>query len=164
LELFKKISTGFLLTIYLVPASATAELLKLPLLLKHYSHHETCNKGLGIFSFLKAHYNNENDNKSKEDKQLPFKAPHPTLSQSLIALPTAIFASTLIAPEFYHCQVLEIPDHLKLSVEYNAVICQPPQVRSGFTINISSNKNQQFSYYKLLYKTGNDLSMKFFIA
>jgi len=110
-------------------ASTTAELLKLPLLLNHYSHHKAGNKNTGVISFLKAHYNNayERDNNSKEDKQLPFKSPHSAFTQSFIALPVSTFVALPTSLECYNNTVFKIPDHLKLPAEYLAVICQPPK-------------------------------------
>jgi hypothetical protein len=110
-------------------AAATAELLKLPLLLQHYSHHKASNKSTGVISFLKAHYNNENerDNNSTEDKQLPFKSPHQAFTQSFVALPVSTLVASLTRPEYFNNPVFKIPDHLKLPAEYLAVICQPPR-------------------------------------
>jgi hypothetical protein len=52
------------------------QLLRLPLLFNHYTHHKTENADLSLLVFLKLHYtgNHPSDNDDKDDKELPFKS------------------------------------------------------------------------------------------
>lgn len=52
------------------------QLLKIPLLIEHYSDHQEENKDLTLFQFLNMHYSNPHpkDHNSKKDMQLPFKS------------------------------------------------------------------------------------------
>ncbi len=72
----KIISAITLLLIYTFSATATVELLKVPLLAKHFRDHQSEKKHTGLFTFLVQHYIYENgtDQDASEDSQLPFKS------------------------------------------------------------------------------------------
>ena len=67
-----------LLGFYLLSIVHPDELMKLPFLINHYSHHKSTNPGISIWQFIELHYGmgqltgTEYD---PEDESLPFKKP-----------------------------------------------------------------------------------------
>lgn len=114
--------------LYFLSAATTAELLKLPLLIKHYEKHKAANKNTGIISFLKMHYQQEDaKNNSKEDRQLPFKTPHNTAIPSMIAIQPHLFLEINAKPVCDEKQAFKVPDHFRLPAKYLTIIWQPPR-------------------------------------
>lgn len=72
----KKIISIFILAAYLCSYTEFNELLKLPLLLEHYSQHNSNNSTLSFSDFLYMHYLEAEDNDGDEaaEKKLPFKS------------------------------------------------------------------------------------------
>src|SRR5258706_15680557 len=72
----KAIAIFFLLT-YLFGSTDASQLIRLPLLVKHYVRHKTEDPSLTIVSFLKMHYVGQQpfDADYQQDMQLPFKTP-----------------------------------------------------------------------------------------
>ncbi|MFL9481975.1 hypothetical protein ACI6Q2_04300 [Chitinophagaceae bacterium LWZ2-11] len=71
----KKWLAILLLSIYLFGATDAYQLLKFPLLVKHYIKHKSENPDITILAFLKIHYidKQEIDADYQQDMQLPFK-------------------------------------------------------------------------------------------
>ncbi|MFZ1379423.1 MAG: hypothetical protein WAS56_07125 [Saprospiraceae bacterium] len=72
----KNIFSLLFLTAYLFSATHLMELLKLPMLVRHYQEHKTENANLSLLEFLDMHYANGNpiDEDYDKDMQLPFKS------------------------------------------------------------------------------------------
>ena len=71
-----KIAVLFFTVVYMFSATATKELLKLPVLVEHFYDHQDENKNIRLPAFLVMHYFLEDgtDKDAAEDKQLPFKS------------------------------------------------------------------------------------------
>ena len=83
----KVVAIGMLLLL-VTTHTELGQLLRIPLLLQHYSKHRTNNDGLSFLHFLKDHYTTaHNDEDQAEDRQLPFKSAydHPV---SLLVIPS----------------------------------------------------------------------------
>jgi hypothetical protein len=125
----KKITSFLFLAFYFLSATATVDLLKLPLLIRHYQQHKATNKNIGIISFLKIHYQQQDnlDNNSNNDHQLPFKTHYHTAVTSIIAMPPPLFLVFPIKPVSFKKETFKVPDHFLLPAKYLAIIWQPPR-------------------------------------
>jgi len=134
----KKISALFLLSIYLIAATATAELLKLPLLVAHYYQHKAENINTGLNSFLKMHYEagNNTSNDAKENSRLPFKSVHHSTIVSFISSTPPLFITFAAKCAIKKNLLFEIPNHLQLPSKYFAIIFQPPRNCQRFFLAI----------------------------
>jgi hypothetical protein len=75
--MIKKILVLMLGVLILNSATELHQLLKLPLLIQHYIHHQSKDPSLSFLAFLKIHYTDPqhpNDNDDREDNELPFKS------------------------------------------------------------------------------------------
>lgn len=72
----KKFISIIILATYLCSFTEFNELLKLPLLLEHFSKHNAQNKSLSFSEFLCMHYldTHDNDGDDDSDRSLPFKS------------------------------------------------------------------------------------------
>lgn len=63
------------LSIYLCTVTEAHELLKLPVVFQHFTEHQTEDKSITVFQFLKIHYlqGDVQDDDYARDMQLPFK-------------------------------------------------------------------------------------------
>lgn len=100
-----------LLSLYVLAATETYQLLKLPFLIEHYLDHQSLENHLGLVDFFVMHYTLEHEHakEHQSDTRLPFKQVHvadfaivhqwecPTIERkpapAFLALPT--FASPL---------------------------------------------------------------------
>ncbi|MDE3236555.1 MAG: hypothetical protein KGO81_11420 [Bacteroidota bacterium] len=71
----KKVVAIFLFSLYFFGSTEAYQLLKLPLLVKHYIKHKEEDPSINITAFLKLHYNKKMvvDDDFQQDMQLPFK-------------------------------------------------------------------------------------------
>ena len=65
-----------LLVFYLGLTTEFYQLLKIPVLIEHFSEHQSLKNNLSFLNFLKMHYskNNDHDGDSEKDNKLPFKS------------------------------------------------------------------------------------------
>jgi hypothetical protein len=84
----KVIATFFLLT-YLFGCTDASQVIRFPLLVKHYMRHKHDDPSITIGSFLKMHYVGQQpiDSDYQQDMQLPFKTP---LDVSMTNVPTVL--------------------------------------------------------------------------
>jgi hypothetical protein len=80
----KKNISVFFLSIYLLSTTQLSELLKLPLLIQHFTEHQKETKDISFLIFLKMHYFNGDPKDADYDKdmKLPFKTTHVNTSIS----------------------------------------------------------------------------------
>jgi len=79
------LSISFLI-LYINSNTEFHEMLRLPILLEHYSHHKQKVANISFWDFLVMHYNS-NVSHDSDDNQLPFKDPGHSFTASTIALP-----------------------------------------------------------------------------
>lgn len=88
--------------LFLFGSTEAYQLLKLPLLVKHYVHHKRGNPELTVVAFLKMHYPNKIvvDADFQQDMQLPFKTNGAKILQTAsVVLPAPrIIIETIPAP------------------------------------------------------------------
>ncbi|MES2794967.1 MAG: hypothetical protein V4683_03320 [Bacteroidota bacterium] len=96
----KKAIAISLLSIYLVSSTELYQLLKLPILIEHYSEHKTQNNEMSFWDFLSLHYNQE-FNHDNTDNKLPFKSHNICSGISLVAfIPNPFGLTFLKSPEY----------------------------------------------------------------
>lgn len=64
----------FFLFVYLFSSTELSELLKIPLLLEHYTEHQEKSKSLSFGSFLYMHYVDHENHSDEKDRDLPFQS------------------------------------------------------------------------------------------
>ena len=124
----KKITTIFLLSIYLFSATDLKELLKINALTNHFEETKLIDNSLSFFSFLIMHYITDDGNSqdNSTDAKLPFKSHEVYSLVSLVSVPNqfislAINAFPIIKNDFF------IEDDLLIFTNYCALVWQPPQ-------------------------------------
>lgn len=129
IEFYEKITASLLLAIYLFSATATRELLKLPVLAEHYYDHRKENKNIGFVAFLIMHYYTEDgtDKDAEEDNQLPFKSAEHAATVSFISLTPPLSIEIVPNPESENNNSFGIRNDLFLPSQYLAAIWQPPR-------------------------------------
>lgn len=87
--MMRKIIAILFLSLLSITATEADELLKLPLLAKHYHQHSQADSHVSLLDFLVEHYsgNHGNDADSKEDAQLPFKTVNEAVYSSIFLEP-----------------------------------------------------------------------------
>ena len=116
-------------TIYLLSATETGELLKIPLLAAHYYDHKGEDRTIGVIAFLIQHYYTEDgtDRDAAEDRQLPFKSAEQFSSVSFVS-PVPPSYIIISRPEISCSQTFVTRDESLLPVFYLASIWQPPRI------------------------------------
>ncbi len=73
----KKGCAYILLIAVLLQVTPAVQLLKIPVLLEHFSEHQHRNPGISFFAFLEMHYWGQDlpDDDTDRDMELPFKKP-----------------------------------------------------------------------------------------
>lgn len=74
--MLKKLLSIFLLSFYLISITELSQLVKLPLLIEHFSEHKQKDGHMSLWKFLHIHYsqNKLNDADYEKDMKLPFKS------------------------------------------------------------------------------------------
>ena len=122
-----------LLGLYLVTAPGTGEMIKIPVLAKHYFKHVKLEKQEGLISFLIEHYLNEDgtDKDANEDSKLPFKSIELSATNNIII---QIASFEISHPESSKHSFLINYSSLFLPSRFFGSIWRPPRYHS---INIS---------------------------
>ncbi|MEO7049922.1 MAG: hypothetical protein ABI091_31750 [Ferruginibacter sp.] len=126
----KRISTIFLLTVYLFSATEAYQLLKLPIAFEHFREHKAQDKKTGFLSFIIMHYfsGNTKDADYEKDLRLPFKtSDNFVMSVTPVTVP-AICTIILPAQKFIHTNDHILKNDRKAATAYLDVIVQPPRV------------------------------------
>ncbi len=122
----------FFLTVYLFSATELSELLKMNVLLEHFSEHQSENKQLTFSTFLYMHYINhgsDNGDKSKDNK-LPFHSDRETVNSfvSGIIIPPVLFSIPNVLPLNFTERKIFNTVSTSLKSSYLSTIWQPPQI------------------------------------
>ncbi len=74
------------LAIYLLGATELSQLLKIPLLIEHYTEHKLDNGNLSLLSFMYMHYVGDDGDTTDEqkDQNLPFKSAHFQMQNTVV--------------------------------------------------------------------------------
>ena len=74
------------LAIYLLGATELSQLLKIPLLIEHYTEHKLDNGNLSLLSFMYMHYVGDDGDTTDEqkDQNLPFKSAHFEMQNTVV--------------------------------------------------------------------------------
>jgi hypothetical protein len=81
----------------LVSTTELYQLLKLPVLLEHYTEHKKQNSDLSFLDFLSLHYNQAFDH-DNTDHKLPFKSHDSNISMNIVAFIAQPFSVILAKP------------------------------------------------------------------
>lgn len=124
---FKKAAAFFLIVIYALSATASKELLKLPLLAEHYADHRSEGANISFIKFLVLHYIVEDgtDSDADEDSRLPFKSAEHAVASFVSVAPTSFVV--LEKPECKGNKEFADYRDLFLSSQYLSSIWQPPR-------------------------------------
>ncbi len=89
----KRVIGIWLFSIYLLSSTECRQLLKLPILVQHFSEHQERNKDISLWAFMEMHYfgDDMNDNDQDRDMKLPFKSTSFTAMDLLTFSPESIF-------------------------------------------------------------------------
>ncbi len=119
----------FLLFIYIQPAGALRELLKLPLLAEHYFDHQEENQKMNLASFLISHYYTEDgtDYDAEEDSKLPFKSADQIPSGGAIAVSPPASSEIITRPDLSLIRNYVILDDEHIPSGHLDAIWQPPR-------------------------------------
>jgi hypothetical protein len=123
----KQITFIFILLGYIFSFTELRELLKLPVLMEHYSEHHSVDNSITFTEFLSMHYlqNQDNDGDDEQDRNLPFKSCHNTHSNSSLISHyqdvAIIPIETTIYKNYYSSQDLFLTN-------FHPTIWQPPKL------------------------------------
>ncbi len=127
--MLKKSISIFLLFVFLCANTEAHQLLKLPLLVKHYIDHKKQNETISPIDFLVNHYvlADDGDGNTPEDMQLPFKSDTTCNNiTSIVFLPFTNFQLALkpvsTVNKFYNTYSADF-----ISSAYLSSIWQPPK-------------------------------------
>jgi hypothetical protein len=93
--MLKRVSGIFLIVLHLNTSTEIAQVLRLPLLIEHFTAHRATDRQLTFFGYLREHYftDTRNDPDYAADMQLPFKSSQaPITSFHLMTLPAAVMS------------------------------------------------------------------------
>jgi hypothetical protein len=113
-----------LLAVYLIASTEFHQVLRLPLLVKHYSEH-SAQVDMTFWEFLVMHYETDVPH-DDTDMKLPFKDCHHSTTISFTALPSQNIALTL--PTLIKSESVHVFNHSHFHSSYLDEIFQPPRV------------------------------------
>ena len=125
----KKAIVLFLISLYLLGATESYQLLKLPFLVEHYKTHQQYDNGISFSKFIKMHYFQQQtyDSDYQQDMQLPFKSSNRTVS--LLNFVTLFVPKQMVTANVYFelsRTYLVINDEEHISYNYGNIF-QPPR-------------------------------------
>ena len=126
----KYIAIAFLL-LYLMTTTELRQLLKFPLLVEHFSEHQSENKSITLWNFLCMHYANgsEHDADYDKDMKLPFKSHSCCSSSSFFVFLLSNEVYSFLVPKFLG-ERKPVANFYAFAVSslYLDAIWQPPQI------------------------------------
>lgn len=124
----KRSAILLLLALYVFTATECRELLKLPVLIEHFTEHQTKNSKLSLFDFINQHYLSleKHGTEDAHDHALPFKA-HENCHSIAMAVAGIPEQPVSIDPHVFNVasSINLQPNFLYTS--YSASIWQPPK-------------------------------------
>ena len=116
------------LAIYLLGATELSQLLKIPLLIEHYTEHKLDNGNLSLLSFMYMHYVGDDGDSTDEqkDQNLPFKSAHFQMQNTVVF---SLFKYEL--PKIFvnmNCSVWPVMQSNSLSSIALGSLFRPPRV------------------------------------
>lgn len=119
----------FILSIYLISITELSQLVKLPLLIEHFSEHKQKDGHMSLWKFLHMHYsqNKLNDADHEKDMKLPFKS-HDGCISSIVSESVPSNNYFLVSkPVFSHSNSYSSYTEQFLTSAYLTSIWQPPK-------------------------------------
>lgn len=124
----KRSAILLLLVLYVFTATECRELLKLPVLIEHFTEHQTKNSNLSLFDFINLHYLSleKHGDEDAHDHALPFKA-HENCHSIAMAVAGIPEQPVSIDPQVVHVEAAINLHPNFLYTSYSATIWQPPK-------------------------------------
>lgn len=118
------------LSIYLCTVTEAHELLKLPVVFQHFIEHQSEDKNITVFQFLKIHYGQDDvqDDDYARDMQLPFKTAGEFFTSSIAPFVPLNSIIVLAYPSVFAGSQNKGHTAPKLHSNYQAHIWQPPKL------------------------------------
>lgn len=125
----KKIIAIVLLSIYLISLTELSQLVKLPVLIEHFSEHKKKDGNLSFWQFLCIHYsqNKMMDADHEKDMKLPFKSHDGCISVIEIAFVSNHFDYQISKPVYDESKSYSMYTEQFLQSAYLSSIWQPPK-------------------------------------
>jgi hypothetical protein len=114
-----------LIALYLIASTEFHQVLKLPLLVQHYTEHHDQVQDMTFWEFLVMHYETDVPH-DDQDMSLPFKDCHHPLTAQSIAMPVQKISLAALTP--VQTDRLPIFDHSGFHSSYLEEIFQPPKI------------------------------------
>ena len=118
-----------LLSIYLISLTELSQLVKLPLLIEHFSEHKQKDGHMSFWKFLQIHYsqNKLNDADYEKDMKLPFKSYDGCINSIVSESVTTSYYFISSKPVFSHSNSYSSYTEQFLTSAYLTSIWQPPK-------------------------------------
>jgi hypothetical protein len=127
LNQMRKTALTILSLIFICSSTELHQFIRLPFLVQHFRQHQKEDPGMGLFAFLKDHYQGEQDNEkdSDEDTQLPLRSTDPILHLGQFEHHASQI--DLVKPEYQLPAYASLPDPA-LAIGLQVSIFQPPRI------------------------------------
>lgn len=116
-----------LLTVYLISSTEFHQILRLPLLMKHYTEHRSQVEDMTFWQFLVMHYETDVPH-DDTDMRLPFKDCHHSVTNPFTAIPSQNIALNL--PIISINEPIHFVTNSSFHSSYLDEIFQPPKIRA----------------------------------
>ena len=119
----------FLLSVYLISLTELNQLVKIPLLVKHFVEHKEKDNSLSFLGFLDMHYahGDVKDGDYDEDMKLPFKSHDGCINSHSMAFNPNNFGELSTKPVYSESKTYSIYKESFLKSSYLSFIWQPPK-------------------------------------
>ena len=117
------------MSIYLISLTELSQLVKLPVLVEHFSEHKKKDSNLSFWQFLCGHYsqNKMMDDDHEKDMKLPFKSHDGCISVIEIAFLSNLFECQISKPVYDESKSYSMYTEQFLKSAYLSSIWQPPK-------------------------------------
>jgi hypothetical protein len=125
----KKAISILLLTAFLISTTELYQILKLPLLIEHFSEHKQMNEGTTLWVFLKIHYSNNDVTYGDYDKdmRLPFKSHDGCVNTVSPTSAPTLYSYKVIKPVESEINTFKVQYKIFFTSSYLSNIWQPPK-------------------------------------
>jgi hypothetical protein len=113
----------------LLSSTELHQLVKLPLLLEHFTEHKSLNNKLSFIQFLTIHYSGDTkkDADDEKDMKLPFKSQDDCINASTFNFSISNFIIEISKPVFVSTQLYKLFKNKFLTTSFLSSIWQPPK-------------------------------------